>query len=311
MMEANRRIGKISSLSEVSFGIRMTGPRVKVIKQPDDSRFVLYDIREDAAEQFLCPNQLDSTLISAKALQSKAFGKYVGALFQLKAKEQEGRKLFLLWAKEGGYWKIVSYGVDPIWEKFRGPGTSPEVAPALPVVQGDEQLVPATADFLKTWFVSRQLDRAHQYISARCNGCVNVFRDDSQPKAQTPEEAENFLREAMKQLAEQVGQVNSLTDALEAPQPHHEDLKLVKHPDDKAFVIASVPDYMAEAADCSKLGPGGVPNFVDPGDAKKYGNYYAVALRLKKGGPGADVLWLLWAKEGGTWKIISYLVMEP
>jgi hypothetical protein len=153
------------------------------------------------------------------------------------------------------------------------------------------------------------LDRAYQYLSARCYSCVNLYRDDDQPKAQTPEEAGRFIQEGMKQIAETVGRVKSLTDALEAPQLHHADIKLVKHSAAKAFVIASIPDDMAEVLDCSRLAPGGVPNFVDPGGARKYGNYYAIAFRLKRSGPGADVALLIWGKEGGTWKIVSYMVM--
>jgi hypothetical protein len=314
MIEANKRLGKFSSLSEVSVGIKMNGPRIKLIEQPYQSEFVLYDLREDAAEQFLCPNQLDPSLSSAKALQSKAFGKYVAAVFRLKTNKQEGRTLAMLWAKERGYWKILSYDIDPIWDRYRVPDASPAMVPAAPapsVVRGDAQLVSAAGDFLKSWFVTGQLDRAFQFLSARCYGCVNLYRGDDQPKAQTPAEAEKFVREGMGQIAEMTGRVTSLTDALEAPQPYHEDIKLVKHAAPKAFVIASIPDHMAEAADCAKLTPGGLPIFADPGGTKKYGNYYAVALRLKKGGPGADVLWLVWGKEGGVWKIFYYVIIAP
>jgi hypothetical protein len=314
MMETNKRLGKISSLSEVSTGMKMSGPRVKLIEQPFNSQFALYNVREDAAEQFLCPNQLDPSLISAKALKSKAFGKYVAAVFRLKTHEQEGRTLVMLWAKDEGYWRVLSYDIDPIWDKYQVPDTSPAkvaAAPALPVVRGDEQLVSAAGDFLKSWLVTGNLDRAYQSLSARCYGCINIYRDEDEAEAQTPEEAEKLVREAMKQIAETAGKVKSLKDALEAPQPHHDDIKLVKHTTPQAFVIVSIPDYMAEAADCTKLTQGGMPNFADPGSAKKYGNYYAVGFRLKKGGPGADILWLVWGKEGGAWKIISYAVIAP
>ena len=46
-------------------------------------QFALYDVREDAAEQFKCENRLDASLISPKAATSKAFGKYYGAVFRL------------------------------------------------------------------------------------------------------------------------------------------------------------------------------------------------------------------------------------
>ena len=71
-----------------------------MIPQPNESEFILYDVREDLAEQMKCVNQLDPSLISAKASQSKAFGKYVGAVFKLKAPGQEGKTILELWAKE-------------------------------------------------------------------------------------------------------------------------------------------------------------------------------------------------------------------
>ncbi len=166
-------------------------------------------------------------------------------------------------------------------------------------------------ELLNRWVVTGQVDRAYHYLSPWCFSCVNIYRDEDKPKAQSPEEAERFLREGMKQISDLVGPVKTSGDALEAPQPHHEDIRLVKHSASKAFVIASIPDYMAEAADCSKLLPGEKLNWIDPGSARKYGNYYTVAFRLTKGGAGAAVLWLVWGKEGGAWKISSYSVITP
>ena len=53
------------------------------MKQPHQGQFALYDVREDAAEQFKCANRLDATQVSPKAAASKAFGKYYGAVFRL------------------------------------------------------------------------------------------------------------------------------------------------------------------------------------------------------------------------------------
>src|SRR3954470_19752723 len=129
LREANDRVGKVAKLSDVSSGVRLSGPRGKVIAQPYESEFVLYDVREDLAEQMKCANQLDPSLVSAKAANSKAFGKYVGAVFKVKAGAQDGKTVMALWAKEDGFWKLITYDVDPEFERYRAPdATSPAVA---------------------------------------------------------------------------------------------------------------------------------------------------------------------------------------
>jgi hypothetical protein len=91
----------------------------------------------------------------------------------------------------------------------------------------------------------------------------------------------------------------------------HPDVRLVKHSDSKAYVIASVPDHMAAAAGCQERKPGEDLYFQEPGTGPVYGNYYAVGFRLVKtvGDPG--VLWTVWTKESGQWKIVSYFLMTP
>ncbi len=45
-------------------------------------------------------------------------------------------------------------------------------------------------------------------------------------------------------------------------------------------------------------------------NAAVYGNYYASTFQVKVPGSPA-VLILLWAKEAGQWKIVSYLIELP
>jgi len=232
----------------------------------------------------------------------------------LKAQEQASRVLALLWAKEGGYWKLVSYDVDPVWTRYQVPSlqtATVEAAPSLPVVAGDSQMVKAATQFLETWLVRDQVDQALQQVSGRCYDCYNLYRDEEQPGAQSREEAARFLRQGMESIAQKVGRLKTLADGLEAPEPQHEDLRLVKHPGGKAFVIVSLPDYMAEAVDCSSLSASDQISFVPPPGEKKYGSYYATGFSFRIGGPDAGVLWLVWGKEQGTWKVLSYAVIAP
>ncbi|HYI96815.1 MAG TPA: hypothetical protein VEX68_24955 [Bryobacteraceae bacterium] len=52
MIAVNKRIGKASSLSEVTVGVPLSSDRLKLMEHPHQSQFVLYDVREDLAEAF-------------------------------------------------------------------------------------------------------------------------------------------------------------------------------------------------------------------------------------------------------------------
>ena len=173
LRQVNERVGKVAQLSDVSSGVRVSGPRGKVIPQPYESEFVLYDVREDLAEQMKCANQLDPSNISAKAAKSQAFGKYVGAVFKLKSPDQEGKTIAALWAKQEDFWKLISYDVDPQFGRYRAPDAAAAglaaaaVVPAMTYVAGDKDLTKAATDFLDKWFIRGQSTEAFQYLSSR------------------------------------------------------------------------------------------------------------------------------------------------
>jgi hypothetical protein len=65
---------------------------------------------------------------------------------------------------------------------------------------------------------------------------------------------------------------------------------------------------MGTAADCAQLKPGETPRF-DREGPPTYGQFYVVSLRLKRAGAEAAVLWLVWARQGQEWRIVSYTVV--
>jgi len=130
------------------------------------------------------------------------------------------------------------------------------------------------------------------------------------PQANSTEEAGKLILERMRILAGWAGAGKRLDEVLVAAEPNHPDLKIVKHGQEQAFSIVSVPDYMAAAADCAKLKPGETLRVDRPG-LNTHGRLYAASTRLKKAGPDAAVLWTLWSRPAGGWKVVSYLVVAP
>jgi hypothetical protein len=312
LQEVNRRIGNVTDLLEVTTGVRLVGPRIKVIKQPYHAQFVLYDVREDLAELFKCENKLNPERESPKAARSHKFGKYVGAVFRLKAGSESGETVATLWEKKKKYWKLISYDVEPEFEAIRSMAAAPQAkAPTLAYVEGDKDLIRAARSFYEDWFVRRRVEVAFQYVSPLCYPCVNLYRSEETPEPKTPEEEAKLIKVGMERIAEAAGSARKLTDAIVAPAPSHPDIKLVRQRDSKAFVIASIPDYMAAAANCASRTPGGDLAFTVPSEGVKYGSYFATGFKMANEVEDSGVLWIVWSKQAGQWKIVSYALLTP
>jgi len=312
LQDINRRVGKIKDLSAVSVGVHLTGERAKVIKQSYQAEFVLYDVREDLAEHFKCANKLNAKDISLKAARSHAFGKYVGAVFPLQARGESGATIATLWQKRNKYWKFISYDVDPDFVQLRAAAAAPPAkAPTPAYTQGDKDMIRAAQRFYKDWFVRNRINEAFQYVSPQCYPCVSLYKGEDSPPATTAAEQAQLIRTGMENISTAVGSVKNLDEAIRAPELSHPDIKLVKHSDRKAFVIASIPDYMASAAVCTNRKEGGELNLTGSPEATNKGNYYATGMQLVGEEADSGVLWVVWSKADGQWKIVSYAVITP
>ena len=317
LRDVNTQIGKMAQVSDAIAGVRLSGPRVKLIPQSYDSEFTLYEIREDLAERMKCINQLDPSNLTEKALNSKSFGKYVASVFKFKLPAQEMETVAVLWAKQNDYWKLISYDVEPEFDKYSVPDTTSAAeaastaTPALTYVAGDKDLVRSATDFLNKWFVLGQPAEAFQYLSSRADACANLYRDDDTLAPSGPNEAGKLIQAGMQKLLAIVGSVQKLDKAIEAPTVSHPDVRLVKHSNSSAFVLASVPDHMAAVTECQERKPGEELYVPEPATGKVYGNFYAVGFRLRKTLGDSSVLWMVWARENSQWKVISYFIMTP
>jgi hypothetical protein len=278
MQQANRHFGNPPQLMGVSTAVPLeaTAVRVKLVEQSYEREFALYDVREDAAEQFKCANRVDATRISSKAAASKAFGKYYGAVFRLGGKGgAKGTVLATLWSRESKRWQLISYDVDPVWDEYRAPDTAkaPPAPAPITYTQAPAGLVESATEFLGAWLVRRDLDEAAAYLSPKCADCVKLNRAADEPEPKTAEDAQVQLKRALQRVTETTGTITRLEEAIVNPQPNHEDIKLVKHRNSNAFAIASIPDYMARALDCSSRTVGQPVSFnASPGE-KTYGKY--------------------------------------
>jgi len=318
LRNVNQRIGKVAQVSDAVSGVKLNAPRAKVISQPYESEFVLYDVREDLAEQMKCLNQLDASNIDTRAIDSKSFGKYVGSVFKFKLVGQQTETVAALWAKQKGYWKLISYDLEPEFDKLRVPDTTTPAAaaaaaakPTITYGSADKELIRSATDFLEKWFAGGKPAEAFKYLSTRAYPCVNLYLDDGTPAVSGPEAQGRLIEEGMLKIFNIAGPTGNLEKSIVAPTVSHPDVRLVKHSNSRAFVLASIPDHMGAAASCQDRKPGEEFDLQEPGTGKVYGNYFAAGFRLVKTFGDPSVLWIVWAKENAQWKIVSYVIMGP
>jgi len=312
MQEINRKIGKVENLSQATRGVELSVEQVKPIRQPFEQAFRLYNIRDDLAAQLDCSNQLHPEQISAKAARSKNFNTYVGAALELQTENESGAPITMLWAREARYWKLVSYDIAAEPEEGRIPDNRARIAEGEPTyVVADPEVVKASTTFLREWLVEKEIDRAIGYLSPSCFACVDLYRSDDVPAPTTREQAAKQLRDGLERVVKRIGAVSELKDAIVAPEIDNPDLKLARHQNEKSFVIASIPDYIAEAARCSGRKRGEPLGFTGSPTDKRYGTFYAIGLRMAETGEDSAVLWIVWAKDNGSWKIASYGIITP
>jgi len=172
-------------------------------------------------------------------------------------------------------------------------------------------LVETSTKFLEAWFVRRDFDEAAAYLSPRCADCVKLNQPVDEGDARTSEDPKSQLKKALRRVTETAGTATKLGDAIVAPQPSHADIQLVRHQNGNAFTIASIPDYMAKALECSSQRAGEPVSFHYPAGQKVYGKFYATGFRLAKTGEDSGVLWSVWAQEDGDWRLVAYTVLNP
>jgi hypothetical protein len=311
-------IGKVASVQQAVQPASLTGRDIKPIKQPYATTFAIYQVTNGVAADFECDPEKAFDEFDKSRLSSTAgkYGGYFAAAFRLKAAKGKSDTITLLWAKDGKYWKVVAWEVEP--EEAR-PGAMPDtrrrkaeaVRPAKVRAKADPALLQASHDFLHTWLVDDNYDDAANYLSSRCNECVNLYLAEGE-KPPTADEYSASIRKALTTVGKDVGKVQHLRDALEPVRPEHEDLQIVEHAGEHAYTLVAVPDSLAGAFLCDKRS---TKNPYRPEDGatqpKVYGNYYATLFMFRTPGEHPAALTLLWAKDSGHWKIIAYEVVTP
>ena len=118
-----------------------------------------------------------------------------------------------------------------------------------------------------------------------------------------------YFKKRFRNTKDVISKADRLEDLIEGVDIEHPDFKTVSQSHEDLFSIISIPDYYGEQIDCE----------TEPADdyfpaddvPREYGNYYITAFQMNIPGVDQGVLYLLWAKRDGDWKITAYRVEVP
>lgn len=297
---AHETLGKHTSLDSLMVGVRPPLPGLKVVTQPHHARVVITAVPDDIAAALDCESRL--TLGDA-GKTPRGYGNYFGATFYIKGSQDQ--RLSLLWGREDGYWKIVSWSTGGDDDATVSP-----VEAGAPVtrVAEDPGLTRAAKGFLEAWLIRKDYAAAVAFLSPKSYACYELERSPSQPPATGPAEAAEQIRAGLARAGEAVGKPRSLSAVLAAVDPVHPAVRVMNHRDAATFTVTSLPNQVGDFAECEARARGEqVPAVVAP----EYGEAFGLNVRFRTLGGEAPVLRLLWRQINGAWRVTSYTVETP
>jgi hypothetical protein len=166
--------------------------------------------------------------------------------------------------------------------------------PDRPAGSSIERLEDAAQEFLTDWLVRRNVDEALTFLSDRPFACVNVD-DDAEYEGLDARTTRAELRQTMHYVVDKIERPQNLTEAIVAVQPLKPDRQLIAHAFEREFTMGELSRAEASQYLCGR-------------QQAPDGTYYGVVFRFKQNNGGA--LGLLWTKEAGAWKLVSFQALD-
>jgi hypothetical protein len=297
-------LGRHDSLEGFLTGVRLTTPGLRVVQQPHHAQFVVYEVPDDIAVTFDCQSRLQ---LGQAQKASRTYGKYYGATFY--ANGRTDHSVALLWAKDGGHWKIVSWQTEAqVDEDATAKGESAVAAATVApraTAAADPTLVTAAKDFLDNWLIRKNQDAALKYFAPSSYACSTVGPDPNAPPAASADPAQR-IRGALERSSQPITQ-KTLAEVLASVPPVNPTSRLLRHAYSATFTLASVPNGMIAAADCAARARGERVADLAP----EYGLAFGQTFRFRTLSGETPVVRLLWVKDPVGWRIRAYDVEYP
>lgn len=287
------------AITDVVRGLKPWRPDLKVVAQKYEDEFLLLNIPRSVVEESDCERMNQG--LPPITLRNSNYGQYYASAFRTRTAAGADGVLYMIWTKEAKFWKVVAFtwadDADPDFVKVRNAKMAPPIQ--MERIAGDPRLVKEVTEFYTVWLLKGNVAKAMSSVSVRAAGCVDALAGADPLKK---------LEEGMAATVKAVGRARRLGDAVSAVGTEHELLKVVTHPNEKAFGLFAGPESLAAPLLCETRNE---PRMIGPMPLGEYGKYYGSTVKLNlKDGEGS-VLQTIWAEEGGRWKVVAFQLIEP
>jgi hypothetical protein len=177
------------------------------------------------------------------------------------------------------------------------PDVSTPLPPDRPLGASPEKVEDAVQEFLTDWLVRRQYDQALEFLSPRSYACLNL-NEDARGQALDAAGARRELRRIMAYANDKLGTHSSLTSVVAAFTPRDPKRVVIDQTFKREFLLTPLTEAQAQ------------PYLCDGATAAPTGAEYIGAVfqfRIA----GGSLFGLLWTREDGKWKLVSYQPLNP
>ena len=220
---AHDALGKHDSLDGLTIATQSAVPGLRAVSQPYQAQFTLYDVPDDTAARFDCESRLTP---GAPAKSTRAYGHHFGMMFRVAGPEKRA-SIALLWAKDDGYWKIVSWQTEESDDALVPPMPA---EPTVVRIKADLTLVHSARNFMETWLIRKDYDAAMQYLSTRSYACYDLVRGPDAPASTSLDDAGRRVRGSLERVGDWVRTPRSLETIVEAVEPLHSSIRVMDQP---------------------------------------------------------------------------------
>ncbi len=302
MQKFSESLGAVNSVADVFEPADRWSQVSKSAKNAYPSEFRLVSLSADMGQDEEC------ITILADDSSKRPDEKFFATAFRAKKGDSRDKVMSLLWAQEGGYWKIIAVRIEDSSDAGLLPNNAAPVVPAVEEPQSvasDPALVKDVTQFYQSWIARRNVSEASRFASQRSYPCLAAAPEDQKKLA-----AIARIQSALQQPLTKIPSSANLTGMMSGMQPVNDLLRPVQHENSSAFAIMAVPDQLADSFLCQHRHlPEGSPD-LKPADAK-YGAYYLSASRFNYDGEQSPALLLLWSREDAGWRIVAWAVELP
>jgi hypothetical protein len=213
---------------------------------------------------------------------------------------------FIDWWQEvfGGLKKESKRDQDILHQEL--PEVPTVLPPNRPPGSDPSELHEAAQEFLTDWLVRRRVDEALHFLSDRTLACLNTDEEVDEELLRD-QQARDVASMLMEHTNDVLGDRDNLTEAIDVVLPWDPANVVVHHTFEDDFALVEMPDAKAVQYLCDRRPAPDEAASAAEGELA-YGTYYAVIFRFKVAGGG--VLGLLWMRENGNWRIVSYRTFQ-